>query len=91
MGWVVSATPRARERPDTHCIGSWWAPGPVWTGAENFAPPPGFSPRTVQPVASRCTDRALPAPVLHWKMLKFEMLRLESPAKFHISGVHPAH
>ena len=32
-----------------------WAPGPVWTGAENLAPP-GFDPRTVQPVASRYTD-----------------------------------
>jgi hypothetical protein len=34
-----------------------WAPGPVWTGAENVAPP-GFDPRTVQPVASRCIDWA---------------------------------
>ena len=32
-----------------------WAPGPVWTGAENLAPP-GFDARTVQPVASRYTD-----------------------------------
>jgi hypothetical protein len=32
-----------------------WAPGPVWTGAENLAPP-GFDPRTVQPVGSRYTD-----------------------------------
>ena len=32
-----------------------WAPRPVWTGAENLAPP-GFEPRTVQPVASRYTD-----------------------------------
>ena len=33
-----------------------WAPGPVWTGAENLAHQPGFDPRTVQPVASRYTD-----------------------------------
>ena len=33
-----------------------WAPGPVWTGAEYLAPPAGFDPRTVQPVASRYTD-----------------------------------
>ena len=32
-----------------------WASGPVWTGAENLAPP-GFDPRTFQPVASRYTD-----------------------------------
>ena len=35
-----------------------WTPGPVWTGAENLAPPPGFDPRTVQPTASRYTDWA---------------------------------
>jgi len=33
-----------------------WAPGPVWIGAENLVPLPGFNPRTVQPVASRYTD-----------------------------------
>jgi hypothetical protein len=32
-----------------------WAPEPVWIGAENLAPP-GFDPRTFQPVASRYTD-----------------------------------
>ena len=35
-----------------------WAPGPVWTGAENLAPT-GFDPRTVQPVVSRYTDYAI--------------------------------
>ena len=34
-----------------------WASGPVWTGAENLAPP-GFDPRAVQPVGSRYTDYA---------------------------------
>ena len=33
-----------------------WAPGSVWTGAENLAPYPEFDPRTAQPVASRYTD-----------------------------------
>jgi hypothetical protein len=32
-----------------------WAPGAVWTGAENLAQP-GFDPRTAQPVVSRYTD-----------------------------------
>jgi hypothetical protein len=32
-----------------------WAPGPVWTGAENLASL-GFDPRTFQPVVSRYTD-----------------------------------
>ena len=35
-----------------------WALGPVWTGAKNLASPPGFDPRTVQPVSSRYTDYA---------------------------------
>ena len=38
-----------------------WAPGPVWTGAENLVPPPRLDPRTVQPIASRYTDCAIPA------------------------------
>jgi hypothetical protein len=48
------------KRPGTHCTGGWVGHGPVWTGAENLAPPPpsppGFDPRTVQPAASRYTD-----------------------------------
>jgi len=35
-----------------------WSSGPVWTSAENLAPPPGFDPRTVQPVGSRYTNYA---------------------------------
>jgi len=43
-----------------------WVSEPVWRGAENFAPP-GFDPRTVQPVASRYTDYAIPAPLFLFK------------------------
>jgi len=34
-----------------------WAPGPVWTGAENLVPT-GIRSRTVQPVVSGYTDLA---------------------------------
>ena len=34
-----------------------WASGPVWTGAENLAPP-GSDPQTVQPLGSRYTNYA---------------------------------
>jgi hypothetical protein len=37
---VVITTPRPlcpRERPGTHCTGSWVVPGPVWTCAKNLA------------------------------------------------------
>ena len=60
MGWVVNATPRSlypRERPGTHFIGGCIGPRTGLDGAENLAPPPpGFDPRTVQPVASRYND-----------------------------------
>ena len=46
-----------RESPGTHVQEVVWVPGPVWTGAENLAPPE-FDPRTAQPVASRYTDYA---------------------------------
>ena len=59
MGWVVNATPRPlypRERdPVRNVQEAGWAPGPLWTGAENHAPTEIRS-RTVEPVASRYTD-----------------------------------
>jgi len=59
--WGVSVTPRplftSGKDPVPIVQEAGWAPGPVWTGAENLAPP-GFDPRTVQPVASRYTDWA---------------------------------
>jgi hypothetical protein len=64
MGWVVNATSRPFYlRKDLVPIvqEAGWAPGPVWTSAENLASP-GFDARTVQPVASRYTDWAIPAP-----------------------------
>ena len=36
-----------------------WAPGPVWTRAQNLAPLAGFDLRTVQPVASPYTTSAI--------------------------------
>jgi hypothetical protein len=57
--WVVNATPRPlypRERPGTHFIVGWVG---FRVGLDEYGksrPPPGFDPRTVQPVASRYTD-----------------------------------
>ena len=59
--WVVSSTPRPtlpQERPATHRTGGWVCTGPVWTDG-NYRPPPGFDPRTVQPVASRYNGWAI--------------------------------
>ena len=48
-------------------------PVPIVSGPQNqsgkvrnISPPPGFDPRTVQPVASRYTDWAIPAPDKSW-------------------------
>ena len=60
------AAPYPRERPIVQEAG--WASGPVWTGAENLAPP-GFDPRTAQPVGSRYTDYAT-RPIKPWNLLK---------------------
>jgi len=59
MGWgcelhtPAASTPGKDPVPIVQEAG--WAPGPVWTDAENVASPE-FDPRTVQPVASRYTD-----------------------------------
>jgi hypothetical protein len=57
-GWGVSIMPQPLFTPGKDPIPivqeAWWAPRPVWTGAENPAPLE-FDPRTVQPVTSRCT------------------------------------
>ena len=66
MVWEVNAKPRPlyrRKRLGTIVYEAGWAPGPVWKGAENFTPPV-IDPRTVQPVASRYTDWAIPAYLL---------------------------
>jgi hypothetical protein len=44
-GWVVSITPRPlypRERPVPIIKETGWAPGPIWTCAENLAPTGNF-------------------------------------------------
>ena len=56
--------------PDVQEAG--WAPGPVWTGAENHAPP-GFDPLTVQPVASRYTDYAARLTILGYYLIIFQI------------------
>jgi len=48
-----ASTPGKDPVPIVHEAG--WAPGSVWTGAENLVPT-GIRSRTVQPVVSRYTD-----------------------------------
>jgi hypothetical protein len=46
------------KRPGTHFIGGWVGPRAGLDGCGKSRPPPGFDPRTVQPVASRYTEYA---------------------------------
>jgi len=47
-------------RKDTWYPFDWKLDGPQDWSVENFAPPPGFDPWTFQPIASRCTNFAIP-------------------------------
>ena len=49
------------KRSGTHFRGGWVGPTDSLTGHGKSRPPPGFDPRTVQPVASRYTDWAISA------------------------------
>jgi len=52
-GWVVNATPRTlypRERLGTHCVGAWMGLRASLDRCGKSRPPPGFDPRTAQPV-----------------------------------------
>jgi hypothetical protein len=59
-------TPRPHFSPGEHPVPieleAEWAPAPVWTCAENLAPPPGFDPWTVQPGSSVAIPTELPGP-----------------------------
>jgi hypothetical protein len=67
-GWGFSVTPRPLFTPGkvpVHIVQEvWWTPRPLCTGVANFAPTPGFDPRTVEPVASHYTNWAT-QPTLH--------------------------
>jgi hypothetical protein len=57
-GWVVNATLRPlypRERPGTHFIGRWVGPTAGINGWAKFLSQPGFTPQTIQAVASSFT------------------------------------
>ena len=62
MGVLVNATPGplylGERNPASIVQEAGSAPGPVWTCAE-ISPLVGCDPRTIQPVASYCTDYAI--------------------------------
>ena len=58
--YAPAALPQGK-RPGTHFTGGWVGPRAVLDACGKSRPPPGFNPRTVQPVASRYTNWAIPA------------------------------
>jgi hypothetical protein len=73
--WGGWSTPRPWERDPVSIVQeAGWAPGPVWTGAENLAPP-GFDPQAVKPVASRYT---------HWAKYISGLYSIQ----LHVSALH---
>ena len=83
MGWMVKATPRQlchMEWSGTHCVEGWV--GPRSSGrVREISPLPGFEHRTVQHVATRYTDWAIPAPYV----CILRVFKLRSPyASLHI-------
>ena len=72
------------ERPSTHCTGGWV--GLDMCGKLRF--PPGFDLPTVQPVASRYTDYALPVQILCTTFTTHDVYGADSPSKFRLPGRH---
>ena len=55
----VPAAFTPRERPGTHCTGGWVGRRAGLDRCGKSRPPPGFDPRTFQPVAIFYTDYAI--------------------------------
>ena len=55
----------SRERPGTNCAGSWVGPRAGLYRCGKFRPPPGFDPRTVEPVAQSLYRLSYRAQHLH--------------------------
>jgi hypothetical protein len=68
------------KRPGTHFTGGWVGPQGRSGRVRKISPPPGFDPRTVQPVASRYADWAIPAHLLWRYPLKWKIYNILIPS-----------
>jgi len=74
-GWVVNATPLPlfpRGSPSARCIVAGCAPGPFWTGGENFA---STGIRCLDHPAGTESLYPLPYPGRHLKVCTMEVIR----------------
>ena len=83
MGWVDNTTPRPLyPREETQFLFYRCLRGPHgqtrWVRI--ISPPPRFDPRTVQPVACRYTNLAIPVHKTKCFVLKFVMLLVQLPS-----------
>jgi len=53
---ALAALPPGKTQYPKFSLGGWMGPRACMDGCGKFRPPPGFDPRTVQPIASRSTD-----------------------------------
>jgi len=76
MGWVVNATTRPfypRERPGTHYLGGWVGPRVGLDGCGKSRPN-GIRSQDRPARSERCTNWAIPAPVISIVVLKCEFI-----------------
>jgi hypothetical protein len=82
---VVSATPRSlcpHKGASTHRTRGWVGTGTGLEGCGKSRPLLGFELRTVQPLASRCTDYAVPAHALVTNNVDFLMVEMFKQCMF---------
>ena len=53
---ALTHPPTPQQKPGTHYTGGWVGSRAGLDRCGKSRPPPGFDPRTVQPIASRYTD-----------------------------------
>jgi hypothetical protein len=56
-----AALPPGKTQYPKFSLGDWMGSRAGMDGCGKFRPPPGFDPRTVQPIANYSTDWAIPA------------------------------
>jgi hypothetical protein len=86
-GWVVNATHRPPLPPAKTRYPLYRRLGrpQEWSGrVGKISPPPGFDPRTIQPVASRYTDCAIPADCTYHTLFIFSTHVTLSSSALHI-------
>jgi len=87
-GWVANAASRPfkpRKRPGTYCTGGWVVPRAGLDGCGKSHPQRDSTHRTVQLVASRYTNCAIPAHKIMTQKMEISCKKLRYLVKMEIS------